>query len=235
MSAKRVETIGDATLYLGDSREILPSLGAIPAIVTDPPYGMNYVSGKKKRDARFGAIANDNTVDALVWACELEPLHSAYVFCRWDNLRDIPKPKSLITWVKNCHSMGDTKREHGRQTEVCAFYPGPEHRFPGKRPTDVVHAAKTANEAHPTEKPVPLMQTVVSWTEGLVVDPFMGSGTTGVAALQMGRTFIGIEIDERHFDVACRRMELAWQQPSFFHGRARELKEKLDDLFGEDG
>lgn len=233
MNAKRVEKIGDATLYLGDSREIYPSLGSVSALVTDPPYGMKYQSKQGKHDARFASIANDDTVEMLLWACEQQPLHSAYVFCRWDNIPDIPKPKSLITWVKNNHSMGDTKREHARKTEVCAFYPGPEHRFPNGRPTDVVHAARSANEAHPTEKPVPLMQTVVNWTEGVVVDPFMGSGTTGVAALSLGRDFIGIELEPGHFDVACQRIEAAWRQPRLFQERAQELKARLDDLFGD--
>ena len=132
--------------------------------------------------------------------------HSKYVFCRWDNIWSVPQPKSLVTWVKNNWSMGDLEHEHARQTELCLFYAGPKHFFPNGRPNDVINAPRTGNDNHPTEKPVQLMFAVVSWTAGTVVDPFMGSGTTGVAAVRQGRPFIGCEIDPSHFDTACKRL-----------------------------
>jgi site-specific DNA-methyltransferase (adenine-specific) len=143
------------------------------------------------------------------------------VFCRWDNVADVPKPKSLITWVKNNWSMGDLTDEHARQTEVALFYPGEDHRFPGLRPSDVIvaprpHWRSPDNAEHPTQKPVGLMMNIVRWTEGVVLDPFMGSGTTGVACIKLGRRFIGIEIEPKYFDIACRRIEEAWKQPRLF-------------------
>ena len=196
--------IGNATLYLGDCREVIEAIGPIDSLVSDPPYGMGFQSNH--RTEKHAKIANDDTEELLIWACGLKPSHSAYIFCRWDNLASVPKPKSCVTWVKNNWSMGDLQHEHGRQTEVALFYPGPEHDWPSGRPSDVVYAARTDNTWHPTEKPVSLMQKVCGWTRGTILDPFMGSGTTGVAALQMGRKFIGIEREPRYFEAACRRI-----------------------------
>lgn len=227
----RVEHIGNATLYLGDCRDILPTLGKVDAVITDPPYGMAFRSNH--REIRHEAIANDDDPAALQWACGLEVKHAKYVFCRWDNLRDVPKPRSVITWVKNNWSMGDLDHEHARQTEFVLFYPGTDHSFPAGRPNDVVKAPRTGNEHHPTEKPVSLMGVVLSWTSGVVVDPFMGSGTTGVAAVRANRPFVGIEVHESYFDIACRRIEEAQRQPDMFIGgeRGKEKAPKAATLF----
>ena len=212
--ASRVEQIGRATLYLGDCRDILPTLPKVDAVVTDPPYGMKFQSNY--RAERHLAIANDDTEELLVWACSLPATHSRYIFCRWDNLFAVPKPRSVVTWVKNNHSMGDLEHEHGRQTELCLFYPGEAHDFPRGRPNDVIRAPRTENVFHPTEKPVSLMRAVCEWTRGSILDPFMGSGTTGVAAVQMGRDFIGIEREPKYFDIACKRIEDAQRQSDLF-------------------
>lgn len=212
----RCEVIGDCTLYLGDCRDIVRTLPTVDAVVTDPPYGMEFRSNYRTIRPKFHAIANDDTADALVWACGIDATHSKYVFCRWDNLREVPKPRSCVTWIKNNWSMGDLTGEHARQTEIALFYPGPGHFFPCGRPSDVIQAPRTGNEWHPTEKPVQLMWHVARWTNGTILDPFMGSGTTGVAAVKLGRKFIGIEIDERHFETACKRIRAAYAQPDLF-------------------
>lgn len=208
----RCEVIGPATLYLGDCRDILPTLPKVDAVITDPPYGMSFQSNY--RAEQHARIANDDDVGLLHWACGIPVTHSRYVFCRWDNLQGggMPRPKSCITWVKNNWSMGDLEHEHARQTEIAAFWPGPDHAWPGKRPTDVVRAPRTGNGDHPTEKPVYLMEQFIGWTRGVVVDPFMGSGTTGVACMNLGREFVGIEIEPKYFDIACRRIEDAQRQ-----------------------
>ena len=210
-------TIGKAKLYLGDAREIVPAL-QFDSIVSDPPYGMAFQSNRRAEQHR--AIAHDQTEDLLIWACELEARHSSYLFCRWDNLFSVPKPKSCVTWVKNLHSMGDLEHEHARQTEVALFYPGKEHDFPAGRPNDVIKAPKTGNSFHPTEKPVQLMMAMLEWTRGTVLDPFMGSGSTGVAAARLDRPFIGAEIDPQYFDIACRRIEDANRQADLFGAAA---------------
>lgn len=210
----RVERIGLATLYCGDCREIMPQVGDVSAVVTDPPYGMAFRSNH--RAEQHAAIANDGDERLLQWACEIPTTHSRYVFCRWDNLRSIPQPRSFIAWVKKNWSMGDLDHEHARQWEGCCFWPGPMHSWPRGRPQDVIVAPRAGNEHHPTEKPVQLMLAVCEWTSGTIFDPFMGSGTTGIAAARLGREFIGIEIDPTYFEIACRRIEQAQKQGDLF-------------------
>lgn len=227
---KREVQIGDCRLILGDCREVLPHLGAVGSVVSDPPYGMAFQSNH--RVEKHLAIANDGNTDLLKWTCEIAVEHSRYIFCRWDNVRDIPKPKSLVTWVKNNWSMGDLEHEHARQTEVAAFYPGPRHDFPKLRPTDVISAPRTGNSFHPTEKPVQLMEAFVEWTRGVVLAPFMGSGTTGVACVKIGRPFIGIEVHEPYFDIAIKRIEDAYRRPGLFI-EASDPKPVQQPLFSE--
>ena len=213
----KVEVIGNATLYLGDCVEILPTLDNVDALVTDPPYGMKFQSNH--RMIKHQKIHNDESdeiaVEVIKWGIE-NVKHSIYAFGRWDNIYGYPKPKSLITWVKNNWSMGDLHHEHARQTEVAFFYALKNHKFETKRPTDVIHFPRTCNEFHPTEKPVGLMKQFCSWTSGTILDPFMGSGTTGVAAVQMKRKFIGVEREQKYFDIACKRIEDAQRQESLF-------------------
>lgn len=210
----REEIIGDARPILADCRNVLPTLGNVDAVVTDPPYGMSFRSNY--RNEKYSAITNDDNNEALALACTVPIRHSRYVFCRWDNLTTAPKPRSAITWVKNNWSMGDLEHEHARQSELILFYAGSDHCWTKYRPTDVIEASRTNNEYHPTEKPVQLMMAIVEWTRGTVLDPFMGSGTTGVACARLGRKFIGIEIEQKYFDIACRRIEQAYGQADLF-------------------
>lgn len=209
--------VGTAALYLADCLDVMPRLGPIDAIVTDPPYGMAFRSNH--RLVKHAPICNDDTDELMIWACRVPVRHSRYIFGRWDNLSRVPHPSSVITWAKNNWSMGDLEHAHARQTEIIIFYPGPEHRFPDGRPSDFIEAARTANEYHPSEKPVALMEQIIEWTIGTVVDPFMGSGSTGLACLRRGRQFIGIESDPQHFDTAHKRLAAAYQEPTMFgHG-----------------
>ncbi len=86
----RKEIIGDCTLYLGDCREIIPEIESIDSMVTDPPYGMAFVSNH--RADKHLKIQNDDNPDILKWACGLYAKHSKYIFCRWENLVDVPPP-----------------------------------------------------------------------------------------------------------------------------------------------
>lgn len=224
--------IGDCTLYRADARELVPLLPRPGAVVSDPPYGIEFRSNHRTVLQRFNAIDNDHSSDALVWASNIEASHSKYVFCRWDNLPEVSKPRSVVTWVKNNWSMGDLTGEHARQTEVALFYPGPDHFFPCGRPSDVIQAPRTGNKWHPTEKPVQLMWHVARWTCGTILDPFMGSGTTGVACVKLGRKFIGIEIDGGYFEIACKRISEAYAQPDFFVECAKDEKPEQLSLVG---
>lgn len=221
--------IGNATLYLGDCLDVLPLIDKVDAVITDPPYGMSFQSNYRQH--KHLKIANDESADIAIkviqWCIE-NTGHSIYAFGRWDNIYDYPKPKSLVTWVKNNWSMGDLHHEHARQTEVAFFYAMQNHFFPKQRPTDVIEYPRTNNEFHPTEKPVGLMCKFVEWTSGTILDPFMGSGATGVAAIQMGRKFIGIEREPKYFDIACKRIEQAVAQPQLFeHEQPKQIQEAM--------
>jgi site-specific DNA-methyltransferase (adenine-specific) len=219
---------GRVQLFNRDCMDIVPHL-IVDSVATDPPYGMAFISNHRLQ--KHKAIAGDLDATFLDWACRIPAKHSRYVFCRWDNIATVPKPKSLVTWVKNNWSMGDLEHEHARQTEVACFYPGESHSWPSKRPTDVVFAARTDNANHPTEKPVELMLQVVEWTEGTVLDPFMGSGTTGIACARLGRGFIGCEISPAYFDIACRRIEAELSRAPLFES-APVIQRSLIDSEG---
>ena len=202
--------LGEHRLLCGDSTkaedvERLMDEVKADAVVTDPPYGMAFQSNHRK--VKHETICGDTDEKMLVQAIGIEATHSRYIWCRWDNIPKTPKPKSVITWGKNNWSMGDLEHEHARQTEICLFYPGPEHRWASDRPTDLVHHARTGNNLHPTQKPVSLMAEVIGWTLGLVYDPFLGSGTTLIAAEQLGRKCYGMEISPAYCDVIVKRWE----------------------------
>ncbi len=221
---------GTVQLYLGDCLEVLPTLapGSVDCVVTDPPYGMSYVSGW--RSVSHSMLANDDSAGILTWACDwarTNATHSAYLFCRWDNLQDITKPDSFITWIKNNHGSGDLHHEHGRKTEGIAFYGGKNHFFPSGRPADVVFADRVSTDRHPTEKPVELMEQVIEWTDGAIVEPFLGSGTTGVAAVRLGRRFIGVEIDPDYFEIAKRRIQDELDKVAFLEPPKRKRQRTL--------
>ncbi len=194
------------TIYHGDCREIVPLLGRFDLLLTDPPYGMNYSSAWRTKHQRLGGIQGDDKFPSYIfdWKGEVATL----VFCRWDNLYEIPKPKSFIAWDKEAHSMGDLQHEFGRQWEGCAFYPGNSHKFI-RRPVDVVRVPRVAPSAlvHPTEKPVELLTRLIDCHEAqTILDPFAGSGTTGRAAKDLGRKAVLIEREEKYCEIAAKRM-----------------------------
>ena len=204
--AKPYYSAGGITLYLGDCLEIMPELGQVELVITDPPYGMEFRSNYRRE--RYSQIHGDGCLDvATIREAIGLARRAAYVFCRWDNLKDMPPPRSVLVWVKNNWSMGDLEHEHGRQWEAICFYPGPDHEFICRIP-DVIRADRTGNELHPTQKPVPLIRHLIVANVGeLILDPFAGSGTTLVAAKQLGRRAIGIELEEKWCAVAAKRLE----------------------------
>ena len=196
------------TIYHGDCREILPILPSVDLVLTDPPYGMNFQSNYRLK--KHKKIANDNQLPLdMIYLAMSKATRAAYFFCRWDNIPQMPPPTSVIAWVKNNWSMGDLKHEHGRQWEACCFYPKENHEFI-KRIPDVINCVKTKNELHPTEKPIPLLTEIISSNVcETVLDPFMGSGTTLRAAMNMKKKCIGIELEEKYCEVAVKRLSQA--------------------------
>lgn len=205
------------TLYHGDCLEILPKLPPVDLVLTDPPYGINYQSAwRTDKSQRKPKIHGDDQYP--LWVFDIRPTVALFVWCRWDNLVDIPKPKSFIVWDKMVHSMGDLKHEFGRRWDGIAFYPGPKHQFI-KRPIDIIRFPKIQPEAllHPNEKPVgvviPLIEAHIATS---VLDPFLGSGTTAVACERLGRKWIGIEISEEYCEISAKRIDAEARQGKLF-------------------
>lgn len=179
---------------------------SVDLIITDPPCGINFVSNYRKE--KYNPIKGDTAFPLWIFD-EFKRICRCgiYVFCRWDNLYELPKPKSFLSWVKNNWSMGDLKHEHGRQWEGICFYPMENHKFI-KRIPDVIQIKRTGNNLHPTEKPACLISVLIQSNFGdIVCDPFMGSGTTAIASYDNNRDFIGYEIDKEYYDNAVARLE----------------------------
>lgn len=216
-----IETIGDCTLYLGDCLDILPTLGAVDAVVTDPPYGMSYKSGHATA-ALWSAgyeISGDKSTDArdlvLSWSGERPTL----CFGTWKILRPAGT-RMILIWDKGgALGMGDLrlpwKPDHEEIYVLGGGFVGARDCGSVIRCSPVQSMAKNGR-VHPTEKPVQLMVNLVKKVPGIILDPFMGSGTTGVACVKLGRKFIGIEMEPRYFDISCRRIEQAYAQPDMF-------------------
>ena len=198
--------IGNATLYLGDCREILPLLPKVDAIVTDPPYGIGFAAAPTKWQRRAGHTAKDwddaTIPDVVLGLPELAPC------VIWGgNYYALPQTRGWLSWFKPDAppSMGHfelawlSADRTARQISVSISETNPERI------------------GHPTQKPLRLMEWSLTFVpDGTVLDPFMGSGTTGVACMNLGRKFIGIEIEPKYFDIACRRIEDAQRQGRMF-------------------
>lgn len=201
MTYQRKEQIGDCTLYLGDCLEILPTLGRVDAVLTDPPYGIgiaaNPVRQKHEKMDWDNFAATDEQIseilkcsdEQIIWGGNYFNLPPSRGFLIWDKLQ--PENFSLAMCEKAWWS---------KDTNAKIFK----------------KSVTSYEKQHPTQKPVDLMQWCVEKTSGTVLDPFMGSGTTGVACAKLGRKFIGIEIEPKYFDIACRRIEEAYKQPDMF-------------------
>lgn len=195
----RIETIGRATLYLGDCREVMaswPECFCPQGIITDPPYP-DFLA------AEFG-YDPDCIKAALDFDCQ------QFVF--WSASADFPLDWTAVhIWHK---PNGQSVKHYERIFERNGGVTFKVFRVAAILPNYTQFAAECVD--HPTQKPLKLVKDLVSRTKGAILDPFMGSGTTGVAAVQMGRDFIGIEREEKYFEIACRRIEQAQRQGDLF-------------------
>jgi site-specific DNA-methyltransferase (adenine-specific) len=205
--------IGSATLYRGDCREILPTLGPVDAVVTDPPYGARYKSGPNSRSSisttgkRFSCtiIGDEKPFDPtpLFGFGRVIMTGAQYFYDR------LPAGGSLHVWDKR----GEYKRLDQSDADIIwDSQKGASRTFHCVWRGICRHTENNRPIEHPTQKPIVLMRWCIerlAESVQIVLDPFMGSGTTGVACAQLGRRFIGIEIEPRYFDIACRRIEAA--------------------------
>jgi site-specific DNA-methyltransferase (adenine-specific) len=191
------------TIYHGDGKSVLDMSPEL--VICDPPYGMDYQSCWKTEWQRAEKIIGDEAYP--MWIFEINPSIAMFACCRWDNLYEIPKPKSFIVWDKCRHGMGDLEHEFGRQWEGIAFYPGPCHKFT-TRPIDIIRTPCVPPHAllHPNEKPSQLFSTIILSHSGIIFDPFCGSGSILRCAKDLGRKAIGIEIEERYCEIAAKRL-----------------------------
>ena len=221
----RVEHIGDATLYLGDCRDVLPTLGKIDAVVTDPPYGIKHTgnshrfsggSTRRGRGSNHGPIAGDSEpFDPSICM-----IGDAQIIWGMNHFPQGLSRGSALVWLKrNDAALGSflSDAEVAWFSRGCGVY---ALRCISAGSTKAVEAGYDAYapSAHPTQKPIALMEWCLEFVSEAItiLDPFMGSGTTGVACANLGRKFIGIELDEGYFDIACRRIEAAYRQPRLF-------------------
>jgi len=186
---------------------------SIDVIITDPPYGIEYKSNHYKWNNPHKEIINDDTfffpIEEL-WRV-LKP--SGAIFCFFSH--KIPlvdkRLKNTIIWVKNNWTAGDLEGDFGNQYECLGFLPKESFKIKGKRFSNVWHFNRIPSHKlkHPTEKPLDLIMRIVQCSSNkgdLVLDPFMGSGTTAVASKQLERSFIGFELRKEYCDKAQERL-----------------------------
>lgn len=201
-------------------------------VITDPPYGIAYQSNwKLNKDERFDVLQNDDQSDFSwldkVQTAIVEPA-ALFVFCRWDvqfafyeAIARHWRIRSQVIWDRGVHGLGDLDSQYAPCHDVCWFATQGNYRFPNGRPKSIYHVDRVHAGAlvHPTQKPLALMQIIVSdltCVDDLVVDPFMGSGTTAVACAKLHRRFWGCEIDKAFYDIARKRVDEINQQPELF-------------------
>ncbi len=208
--------IGDCRLLLGDCLEIMPMLGKVDAVVTDPPYGIG-IDGQK--ESRRGKKSDRKGYEFKGWdsapppeACFKQIFSMSTHQIIWggnyfqNHIHDVGR--GWLFWDKGQHGLTMSDGE----LAYCSIHM-PLRVFEKNRAV-----LKSDGAVHPTQKPVELMKWSVGFlnSNDLIMDPFMGSGTTGVACVKTGRSFIGIEKDPDYFELACERIREAYNQPDMF-------------------
>jgi len=198
--------IGNSTLYRGDCRDILPMLPKVDAVITDPPYGIGFAAQPTKWQRRAGKPPEDWDDATIEVVTSLPDIAPAIIW--GGNYYALPQSRGWLSWFKPDAppSMGHFELawtsldRTTRQLSVSIGETNPER------------------VGHPTQKPLRLMEWCLGFLPEAVtiLDPFMGSGTTGVACMNLGRSFVGIERDPKYFDIACRRIENAQRQARMF-------------------
>lgn len=200
--------IGTATLYRGDCMEVLPTLGRFDAVITDPPFGVgNFVqiSGNVR-----GEVVTWNDSGPSKEFFNLIKEKSAYRIIWGANYFNCFEGAGSLVWVKNQPMPNMSK------AEMASTSWGNKVELINLTWTNYVN---TKESSHPCERPVGLYAWCIEQVPKqpqTILDPFMGSGTTGVAAIQLGRTFTGIEREPKYFDIACKRIEQAYAQGQLF-------------------
>jgi len=219
--------IGNATLYLGNCLEVLPLIDKVDAVITDPPYGINENS-KKVASRRNIAAPKDYgdfdwdkapPSDELIELIRTKGKYQAFF---GGNYFTLPPTSCWLVWDKlNSGDFADCELAWTNWPKAVRRL---QWRWNGM--------IRQGNEEryHPTQKPLEVMKWVIDLCPkaDTILDPFMGSGTTGVAAIQLGKKFIGIECESKYFEIACKRIEQAVAQPQLFeHEQPKQTQEAM--------
>ena len=206
-SPARIEKIGLATLYLGDCRDILPTLERVDAVITDPPYGIGFAMQPTTGQRRAGMKPKRwddevaTNIDALRLMGDIQVIWGG-------NYYKLPPSRGWLSWFKPDAppSMSSFELAWTNMNRNARQF------------SQSISATNPERVGHPTQKPLALMKWCIEQASNpqTILDPFMGSGTTGVAAVQMGRQFIGIEREPKYFDIACKRIEDAQRVQDMF-------------------
>ena len=258
MSFRREDLAEGVTVYLGDCLDVLPTLGAFDAVVTDPPYSVSLpgTSGSFTRLNRKGTRSlsffdGDTDWPAMtakvverIRACTATGALSIYCWCGHRQFGPLTEmleaggySTRFLVWSKECPAPAPPRSGWQSAAELCIYAYRPGRHFLDGQFSNVIVAdsyrfGKPGKVDHPTQKPMETISPLIriSTAPGAnVLDVFMGSGTTGVAAVKLGRRFTGIEIDPGYFDIACRRIEAALREPDMFIEPPKPLKQ--DSLF----
>jgi len=225
--------IGDCTLYLGDCMEILPTLGKVDACLTDPPYGIFKNTGGDGK--MFGKDTIYSIDDS---AAEWDSRPPSKLLLRLMDFREyviwggnyfadvLGASKGVLIWDKKTgnNSYADCELAWTNVTGTTRIL---HHQWCGA----FKDSERGERALHPTQKPIAVMRWAMGFCKSdTIADPFMGSGTTGVACAKMGRKFIGIEREPKYFDIACERIRKAYDQPDLFVEPPPKLKQEGFDL-----
>lgn len=218
-----VEQIGDCTLYLGDCRDVLPTLPRVDAVVTDPPYGIGEAAGKNKSRGNLATARDygdahwdDKPIDPALLLLVRSAASWQIIF--GGNFYDCPASSCWLVWDK-INGTNDLADCELAWTNLPKAVRRIRYMWNG-----MLRAHGEPRGDHPTQKPIGVMQWALEqlpMSAEKIIDPFMGSGTTGVACVKLGRKFIGIEIEERYFTIACKRIEDAYRQGDMFRDQPR--------------
>ena len=239
--------IGNCDLYHGDCLEIMPLLGRVDSCVTDPPYEFEtsgagiFRSNRKNMDEIAAAgLAKGFDLESIT----AEQFGAVSIFCHNDQLAEIIpyladkfKRFAVLSWHKS-NPMPVANKHYQPDTEfwVHAWNSGfaPVGDLKDKKRFYFGKGGQDTTINHPTVKPLPLMEKVVGNSFGVICDPYLGSGTTLVACAKLGRKGIGIELDPDYFEIACKRVQEAYDQPDLFVEKPKQKPAETGDMFGGD-
>ena len=189
-------------------------------VLTDPPFGMSFQSGR--REEQHKKIANDDNLSWLPdFTKELDRITKddahLYLFCSWhfievfkSEIQKYRRIKNILIWEKNNHGSGDLEGDYAPKYEMILFCSSGDKKLNDGRDPNIIKSARTQNELHPTQKPVPLIEFLAkkSSKQGdIVFDPFTGSGTTAVACQSLGLDWCGCELEPEYVAIANKRLE----------------------------